>query len=133
MEKNLVEQITSLEDATKSGYRFCADRTTLAVLNSLHNIDEKAFVVDPLDLGGDGFPGFLSKRTLVFDRLDPTLALLDRRFCHAAITFYQDLQVEQRDGRHCNKTAISSNTLGHAQTGKMDVCDSPAFRIAYLP
>lgn len=123
MQKNFVAPITSLDGAIKAGYRFCADRTTISVLNSLHYIDETAFVVDPFDLGGDGLPGFLSKRTLVFDRLDLELAAKDKRFCHAAITFIQDLQMEQRDGRHCNKTASTSTTLGHTQTGEMDVCD----------
>ena len=117
MATNAVSQVKTLQNAIDAGFRFCADRTTISVLQALHKIDERFFVVDPEDLGGDGLPGFQSKRALVFDRLSFFLATKDKRYCHAAITFYQDLQVEQQEGRHCNKTVIISNSLGRAQIG----------------
>ena len=59
-------------------------------------------------IGGDGLPGFTCKsceaRQRTFDFLDPTLAATDKRYCHVALAYREDLEMLQSEGRHCNKT-----------------------------
>jgi hypothetical protein len=52
----------------------------------------------------------------VFDFLDTEKAATDSNYCHAAFAPLEDLEVEQRSARHCNKTAVG-NRVGSTQTG----------------
>jgi hypothetical protein len=106
-------RIDSLEDAVRAGYRLCSERKNMeAVTYRYPNLDPKIFVADPIELGGDGLPGFncqqCAPRTRVFDFLDPVLADEDPRYCHAAIAPSEDLDVMQAASLHCNKTLVGS-------------------------
>jgi len=98
-------RIKSLQDAMHQGYNFCAARKTVEIMKSIHNMDEKLFVPDPTDLGGDGKPGFscsnCSARSRVFEFMrnkhnNPSL------YCNAAIAYGEDLDFLQNSGEHCD-------------------------------
>ena len=108
-EEALKPSIESLEQAVRSGFRFCGERKSVDNIMDLYNI-HSLFVVDPVEEGGDGKPGFncakcgARKRTLDF--LDPVKANHDERYCHAAIVEVTDLEKAQDDELHCNKILV---------------------------
>ena len=107
--------VDTIIKALRNDYRFCADRKTMEVVINYFPtlLHEGLFVVDP----DDGLPGFRDKRLLMFDKMDVELATkYSNYFCHAAIGFQQDLEAEQGNGRHCNKTAVGKS-LGYLSTG----------------
>jgi hypothetical protein len=114
--------VSNMDDAIRSGYRFCAERKNMEAIVSVYsNVKPSMFVTDPIELGGDGQPGFncgsCSSRTLVFDMLDPDIAQSgDFSYCHAAIAPQEDLDVLQADGAHCNR-AIVGTPIQYSQTG----------------
>lgn len=99
--------IKSLTDVVDHGLRICSIRTAVLTLQGLHG-NYGNFVVDPIDLGGDGLPGFncqaCNVAQRVFDFLDPQRADYDERFCHVAVTQEQHLVVLHSRGLHCNKS-----------------------------
>jgi hypothetical protein len=114
--------VSNMDDAILSGYRFCAERKNMQAIVSVYShVKPTMFVTDPIELGGDGQPGFncgsCSSRTLVFDMIDPQKAESgDLSYCHAAIAPQEDLDVLQADGAHCNK-AIVGTPIQYSQTG----------------
>ena len=114
--------IGSLDDALKANYRICSERKNLETVRALEpRIEDHHIVVDPLDLGGDGLPGFncpnCAARTRVFEFLDIQKAESgDPQYCHAAFAPAEDLEVEQNNGMHCDKTTVGRR-VGASQTG----------------
>ena len=104
-----VSQVNSIEDAINAGYRFCGERKTVSTVMKVMGIEDR-FVVDPIELGGDGNPGFncpnCKSRTRVFDAMLRDIDADDSSHCHAAIAPLEDLEVLQRTAVHCNKTAV---------------------------
>ena len=115
----LVSPIRSLNDIVDQDLRICSIRTGFLTIQALHGRIGK-FVKDPIELGGDGKPGFncadCNVAQRVFDYLDPVKADTDERYCHVAITQEQDLVVLHAKGQHCNKTAVGL-PVANAQTG----------------
>jgi hypothetical protein len=110
-----------LEDALKASYRICSERKNLETVRALYpEIQDSDIVLDPIDLGGDGSPGFncptCASRVRVFDFLDSKKASFDSKYCHAAFAPMEDLEIEQRNARHCNKTSVGPR-VGAVQTG----------------
>jgi len=113
--------IDSFEDAVRAGYRFCSERKNMETIRNLYpHLDQKIFVADPPDIGGDGQPGFTCQycdsRMRVFDFLDPVLAEYDSRYCHAAVAPLEDLEVVHAAAIHCNKTSVGK-PIQMIQTG----------------
>ena len=110
-QKAAVRQVNSLEEAVKKGYRFCAERDQYSLLHSLHGTDPKAFVPDD-----DGLPGFNDKRFEVLSRIDVVKAAYDKSYCHAALTFTQDLDVYRAQGLFCDLQPVGK-ALAQSFTG----------------
>jgi Ligand-gated ion channel len=112
--------VDDLDDVVYNRYRICATRSVYESISQVHRIDERNFAVDPPELGGDGKPGFqcslCESRQRVLDYTDPILAKTDSRYCHVAVTYEDDLTVEQGLGRHCNKTMVGTS-LGTVEIG----------------
>lgn len=104
-----VSQVNSIEDAINAGYRFCGERKTVSTVMEVMGIEDR-FVVDPIELGGDGKAGFncprCNSRTRVFDAMLSDIDVDDATHCHAAIAPMEDLEVLQQTAIHCNKTAV---------------------------
>ena len=122
--------IDSLEEAVKANYKFCAARSVATSVMDLYGVDPSSIVPDPVHLGGDGQPGFncpdCGARERIFDFMKnsiPTKTPLKKKsdnphidddnpeepsflYCNAALASYEDLQVLQRYGSHCNKTVV---------------------------
>lgn len=94
-------------------------RKSILKVAETYDIYEK-IVRDPLELGGDGYPGFDCPKCRANDRsidfLDPVKADTDDRYCHVAIMSPDVLDAHQAQGRHCNKT-ISGPALSYVSTG----------------
>jgi hypothetical protein len=106
-DRALQGDVTSVSRALQQSYRFCAERQVMEIfLKSNSHLDDSIFALDPPELGGDNRPGFSNRKESLFDRVDEKSAETDPTYCHAAIAFLQDLEVEQGEGRHCNKTAV---------------------------
>jgi len=113
--------VAGLDEAISRGYRICAERRTAEIVRSLKPEladAERFFAADPVDLGGDGLPGFncCGPRRKVFEMLDPVRAQSDSRYCHVAIAPAEDLEVEQGRGEYCNLRA-AGDTIGQVQIG----------------
>jgi hypothetical protein len=113
--------VSSLEDAIKKNYRFCSERKNLEAVRAQYpRINDVNLVSDPRQLGGDNAPGFncaaCSSRVRVFDFLDVKKAVSNKKYCHAAFAPMEDLEIEQKVGRHCNKTT-AGRKLASVQTG----------------
>jgi hypothetical protein len=111
--------IDSIEAAVMTGYNFCAERKLADTIIGIYGIDPNRFVPDPVELGGDGKPGFncpdcdARERTMEMMRRthnDPSM------YCNAAIAKIEDLQVMHRHGNHCDKTKIGES-LGQQMIG----------------
>ena len=104
-----VSQVNSIDDAINAGYRFCGERKTVSTVMEVMGIEDR-FVVDPIELGGDGKAGFncpnCQSRTRVFDAMLSEIDADDKTHCHAAIAPMEDLEVLQQTAIHCNKTAV---------------------------
>jgi hypothetical protein len=109
--------INSIEDAKRAGLKFCGERKVVQSIMKTYGISN-LFVVDPLDMGGDGQPGFTcdkcASRQRVFDFLRETPG--DNLYCDVAIAPAEDLQVLQTQGHHCNKTIVGT-PIGYVQAG----------------
>lgn len=124
----LTQQYTSqvavgnFEQALAQNLRFCADRTNVQVLVNLHaHLSLSHFVVDPVELGGDGKPGFACKacnaRSRVFDFIDVEKANAgDPHYCHAALAPLDDLMIVHSQGKHCS-LRHAPEILGSIETG----------------
>ena len=108
----LQQPITSLANAMEYNYTFCASRKTMQSATLVQkNLKEYMFVVDPIELGGDGLPGFdcpnCAARQRSIDFIDPDKAATgDARYCHAAIASKEDLAALQGKSMHCDKTLV---------------------------
>lgn len=117
----LAASVNSLEDALGRNFRICSERKNLETIRALYPaITDAHLVMDPVELGGDGLPGFncpaCQARVRVFDFLDAGRANSDPRYCHAAFAPAEDLERIKANGQHCNKTIVS-NRLASVQTG----------------
>jgi hypothetical protein len=113
--------ISTLDEAVKAGYRFCASRNRMEVLvEASPRVESSMFVRDPIDLGGDGEPGFncdnCESRTRVFHMLDPVRANTNIAYCHAAIATLDDLEPLHAHGEHCDKIIVGT-PLTYIRTG----------------
>jgi hypothetical protein len=125
-QKAAVRQVSSLEEAIQKGYRFCAERDQYSLIHSLHGTDPKAFVPDD-----DGLPGFNDKRLEVLERIDVVKAAHDKRYCHAALTFTQDLDVYRAQGLLCDLQpvgeALAQSFTGLPISGRVSASVLPLF------
>jgi hypothetical protein len=68
------------------------------------------FINDPIDLGGDGQPGFNCAKCNplqhVIEFIDPVKADLDKNYSHAGIVAVDVLEVFQSHGQHCDKVLV---------------------------
>jgi len=101
--------IDSIEMAVKQGMNFCAERKIAKIAMESYGIDPRKIVSDPIELGGDGQPGFncpkCKARERVFTNMrqshsDPSL------YCDAAIASEEDLDTLHRYEKHCNKVKV---------------------------
>lgn len=119
------EKIDSLETAVKEAYSICAIRELVHLtLQAYPKITAKNFVPDPID----GLPGFAispDRQSRVLNFLDTKKAkeqqendapYSERIYCHAALSFEQDLQLEWANGRHCDKIIVG-DAVGALQVG----------------
>lgn len=101
--------VTSLSEALGAGYRLCGERKTIDSLARNANIWNR-FVGDPVELGGDGQPGFNCDNcfplALSLDRIDAVKAATDPSYCHAALVAGDQLEAAQAEGRHCDKISV---------------------------
>ena len=114
-------EIESLKDAIDQRFRLCGSRKHMEIVTALHSFDTNFFVADPMELGGDGAPGFSCEncnvRNRVFDFIDFDKASAgDPNYCHAAVAPLEDLDVVHAQGKHCDKTN-AGGVVGHAETG----------------
>jgi len=98
--------IDNIDDAIAQGWRFCMVRTHIHQAQVMFpQLVDDAIVVDPIELGGDGLPGFSCNNCrpadLVLEKLDPVKAKSDKSYCHAAITYDAPLEKHQEEGHHC--------------------------------
>eukprot|EP00978_Attheya_sp_CCMP212_P012839 scaffold32087_cov62-Attheya_sp.AAC.3 len=111
--------INSFDDAKTAGLTFCGERKVVQSIMDAHGI-KNSFVVDPLERGGDGQPGFncdkCASRQRVFDFMTLTPGDKSGRYCDVAIAPAEDLQVFQNKGEHCNKTIVGV-PVGYVQAG----------------
>mmetsp|Transcript_41214 Transcript_41214/g.60295 ORF Transcript_41214/g.60295 Transcript_41214/m.60295 type:complete len:706 (-) Transcript_41214:81-2198(-) len=110
--------VESIHDAIRAGYNFCGERKSVEAVMDLYGISNR-FVPDPMELGGDGKPGFNCKycesRNRVFDFMkrghnDPST------YCNAAIVPQEDLELLQSYGLHCDKKKAANLPI-YTQTG----------------
>lgn len=113
--------VSGLEEAVARGYKVCAERKTLEIVQALYpNITESTFVKDPDYLGGDGKPGFVcslcQSRRRVFQMIQPSKVAKNDSFCHVAIAPLEDLEVEKQNGEFCSLDIVGE-VVGQVQTG----------------
>ena len=114
--------VSSFKDAVAQNLRFCADRQKVEVLTKFHaDLKPEQFVVDPVELGGDGKPGFACKncqaRTRVFEFIDAAKADAgDELYCHAALAPLSDLEIIHSEGRLCS-LSHTKEVIGRIETG----------------
>jgi hypothetical protein len=99
--------VKTIIGALRENYRFCADRSTMQLMMKSYPrlLPATQFVNDPKD----GMPGFVDNRTLTLDNLDVDRANSNASYCHAAMMVKQDLEYEQGQGRHCDKTIVGNS------------------------
>jgi len=129
--------VNNVDEAIQSGLRFCATRELMVSVAHIYGINPTNFVVDPLDEGGDGLPGFNTRRldpvSRVFDFITTeTIAEEDdpSRYCSFAFAFRDDLELFQSKGLHCNKTTAGL-PVWYRQMG-MPVSEKAALRLVPL-
>lgn len=117
-----IAEVDSIEDAIRAGYTFCGERKVSSTVMSLYNIADR-FISDPIELGGDGKPGFncdaCRSRVRVFEQMSRSNTRRsnpDSPYCDAAIAPLEDLEVFLRDGKHCDKVAVG-DPLTYVQSG----------------
>jgi len=103
--------IDTLDDAILAGWRFCIVRSHLEQAKTkFPQLKDSFFVIDPVELGGDGLPGFAcdncDARTRVLQQVDPVKAKRDDSYCHAALTHLTNLEKAQEVGDHCNLKGV---------------------------
>lgn len=110
--------VSSMEDAVKAGYTFCSERKVAQSVIKLYNIDPSLVIPDPVDIGGDGEPGFncpkCNARVRVFEYMRQTVDEGSSLYCHAAFASWEDLQVLQSSGEQCDKTRVGEMLLKKA-------------------
>ena len=111
--------VDSLDAAIRAGYTFCAERKLAYAIIDAYGVDPSRFVPDPIDIGGDGKPGFNCPKCNARERIleqmrrshdDPSM------YCHAAIAKIEDLQIMHNYGKHCDKTKVG-DSLGQRIIG----------------
>lgn len=100
-------------------YEGAARKNAELVINDF-GLDANQFVRDPIELGGDGGPGFncpnCAARRRTIDFLDPLKARTDDNYCHAALATSEELEVLQSDGLYCN-LKVSGQPIAYKQFG----------------
>lgn len=95
------------------------ERKNVDSIMNTYNIQNR-FVKDPIELGGDGKPGFNCPKCDTLSRaieyLDPVKAETDDRYCHVAVAGLDEVEVFQAAGVHCNKRAVGQ-PLAYVQFG----------------
>jgi hypothetical protein len=111
--------VDSIDAALRQGYNFCAERKLANAIIDTYGVDPSRIVPDPIDLGGDGKPGFncpdcdSRERILEYMRRTHNDGSL---YCNAAIAKIEDLQIMHRYARHCDKTRVGES-LGQRMIG----------------
>ena len=104
--------IDSIEMAVKHGLNICAERKIASVVIESFGIDPSRIVPDPVELGGDGNPGFncpnCNARERTFNNMrrthnDPS------QYCNVAIASQEDLEVLHKFGNHCDKIKVGES------------------------
>jgi len=125
--------VGSIEAAIRMGYNFCAERQLANTIIETYGLDPDRIVPDPVEIGGDGKPGFNCPHCKARER---TLAMMKRThndpsmYCNAAVTKIEDLQVMHRDGKHCDKTKVGES-LGQKTIG-IPIFDAHATALSSL-
>lgn len=105
--------VSSIEEAIKLNYNFCSERKLMELVLGTSSdetgLQRNMFVLDPKSLGGDEQPGFncpnCRARTRVFDQMRATHT--DKSlYCNAALASLEDLEVLNKDGKHCDKVRV---------------------------
>jgi hypothetical protein len=77
-----------------------------SIREAVYNVPSKAFAVDPIELGGDGLPGFDCPNCAISTRgieyLDPIKAETDDQYCHGALSFPEGLDAFHTIGEYCH-------------------------------
>lgn len=112
--------VQSLDDAIRANLRICSERKNMETVTRVFGVPPDLFVTDPVELGGDGQPGFncagCNNRRRVFEFMDPTLADTDPRYCHVALAPEEDLEVFHTKAEFCSKVTVGA-PVTFVQTG----------------
>eukprot|EP00581_Thalassiosira_minuscula_P013316 CAMPEP_0183713660 /NCGR_PEP_ID=MMETSP0737-20130205/8441_1 /TAXON_ID=385413 /ORGANISM="Thalassiosira miniscula, Strain CCMP1093" /LENGTH=692 /DNA_ID=CAMNT_0025942479 /DNA_START=189 /DNA_END=2264 /DNA_ORIENTATION=+ len=111
--------VDSIEMAVKQGMNICAERKLADFAIDFYGLNPSTFVPDPIELGGDGEPGFncpkCKARERIFSHMrqshdDPT------QYCNVAIASQEDIDVLHGYGSHCDKTKVGES-IHHRSIG----------------
>jgi hypothetical protein len=82
-------------------------------MSGIYKLPSNAFAKDPIELGGDGLPGFdcpkCSISTRGIEYLDPVKAETDENYCHAALSFAEGLESFHAEGKYCNLKFVGAS------------------------
>jgi len=111
--------ISNINEAVGAGYNFCSERKNAAIVMDLNGVSPNLIVPDPVEVGGDGKPGFncpkCAARTRVFEYMRPVHDD-NSLFCNAAFASAEDLEVLHKLGDHCDKVIVGE-ILAHTNVG----------------
>ena len=122
-------RINTIQDAINQGYNFCAHRNIVPRMVELYGMDEKLFVPDPIELGGDGKPGFVCPNCMPRSRVFEFMRASHNNrslYCNAAIGYRGDLDVFHNLGEFCDILRVG-NLLHQSGVGiPMSTASFPA-------
>jgi len=104
--------VVSIEMAVKQGLNICAERKVANFIMETFGVHENNLVPDPVELGGDGRPGFncpkCESRERIFNYMrrthdDPL------QYCNVAIASLEDLDALHHYGKHCDKMKVGDS------------------------
>jgi len=112
-------KVDSVEVAVKEGLNICAERKLAEFVTDFYGLNPSIFVPDPIELGGDGEPGFNCPKCKARERIfthmrqshdDPS------QYCNVAIASQEDIDIMHRYGSHCDKTKVG-DSIDHRSIG----------------